>query len=46
MADIGRPDREIEVRPAEAPLPRELPLEPPVPAPREPRRPVEDPVPA
>ena len=27
MADIGRPDREIEVRPAELPLPREIPVE-------------------
>jgi hypothetical protein len=45
MADIGRPEREIEVRPAELPLPRELPIEPPLPAPGEPR-PAEDPVPA
>ena len=45
MADIGRPQREIEVRPAELPLPRELPIEPPVPVPEEPS-PVEEPVPA
>jgi hypothetical protein len=45
MADIGRPEREIEVRPAELPLPRELPIEPPLPAPREPS-PATDPVPA
>jgi hypothetical protein len=45
MADIGRPEREIEVRPAELPLPRELPVEPPVRDPGDPR-PVDDPVPA
>jgi hypothetical protein len=45
MADIGRPEREIDVRPSELPLPRELPIEPPVPGPGEPR-PAEDPVPA
>jgi hypothetical protein len=45
MADIGRPEREIEVRPSELPLPRELPIEPPAPAPGAPR-PAEDPVPA
>jgi hypothetical protein len=45
MADIGRPDREIDVRPIDVPLPRELPVEPPPPAPREPE-PAEDPVPA
>ena len=45
MADIGRPDREIDVRPVEVPLPRELPVEPPAPAPREPE-PAEDTVPA
>jgi hypothetical protein len=45
MAEIGRPEREIEVRPAEDPVPRELPIHTPEPAPREPR-PVEDPVPA
>jgi hypothetical protein len=45
MAEIGRPEREIDVRPAELPLPRELPLEPPLPGPREPI-PAEDPVPA
>ena len=44
MAEIGRPEREIEVRPSELPLPTELPLEP-APAPSEPT-PVEDPVPA
>ena len=44
MADIGRPEREIEVRPTELPLPRELPIEP-LPGPAEPR-PVEEPVPA
>jgi hypothetical protein len=42
MADIGRPEREIDVRPAESPVPRELPIEPPRPAPR----PIEEPVPA
>jgi hypothetical protein len=42
MAEIGRPVREIEVRPVEVPVPEELPIEPP-PAPREPR-PAEDPV--
>jgi hypothetical protein len=45
MADIGRPEREIEVRPAELPLPRELPVEPPPSRPREPS-PATDPVPA
>jgi hypothetical protein len=45
MADIGRPEREIEVRPAELPLPRELPLEPPLPGPAEPQ-PAKEPVPA
>ena len=45
MADIGRPEREIEVRPAELPLPRELPIEPPLPAPGEPS-PATHPVPA
>ncbi|HTE61656.1 MAG TPA: hypothetical protein VK631_14990 [Solirubrobacteraceae bacterium] len=41
MADIGEPEREIEVRPRVLPLPTEEP----VPAPVEPR-PVEEPVPA
>jgi hypothetical protein len=43
MADIGLPEREIEVRPPVLPLPRELPAE----APREPREPhpAEEPVP-
>lgn len=45
MADIGRPEREIEVRPRELPVPGELPAEPPMPAPREPL-PDADPVPA
>lgn len=45
MADIGRPEREIDVRPRELPLPRELPIEPPAPAPDAPR-PAEEPVPA
>ena len=36
MADIGQPLREIEVLPAEDPVPAELPVEPPAPAPREP----------
>jgi hypothetical protein len=45
MADIGVPEREIEVRPSELPLPRELPIEPAVPEPAEPR-PAEEPVPA
>jgi len=45
LADIGRPEREIEVAPSEAPLPRELPVEPPAPNPHEPM-PAEDPVPA
>jgi hypothetical protein len=35
MANIGRPEREIDVRPAEDPLPRELPVEAPLPAPAE-----------
>jgi hypothetical protein len=34
MAKIGRPEREIDVLPAEEPVPR--PVAPPVPAPREP----------
>jgi hypothetical protein len=38
MADIGQPVREIEVLPAEDPIPGELPVEAPVPAPREPDR--------
>jgi hypothetical protein len=42
MADIGKPERVIEVRPAESPMPRELPLEPSEPARREPA-PVEEP---
>jgi hypothetical protein len=42
MADIGRPEREIEIRPVESPVPKELPVE--APAPPEPR-PVEDPLP-
>ena len=45
MADIGKPEREIEVRPSELPVPRELPPEPPTPAPGQPQ-PAEDPVPA
>jgi sec-independent protein translocase protein TatA len=45
MADIGRPEREIEIRPGELPLPRELPIESPVPGPAEPA-PAEEPVPA
>jgi hypothetical protein len=44
MAEIGQPEREIEVRPAEPPVPRELPLEPSQ-APTEPE-PAEKPVPA
>lgn len=36
MAEIGPPERELDVRPAELPVPSELPLDPPVPAPREP----------
>ena len=36
MAEIGQPEREIVVRPDELPVPSELPLDPPVPAPREP----------
>jgi hypothetical protein len=36
MADIGKPEREIDVQPLESPLPGELPVEPPAPAPREP----------
>lgn len=39
MADIGRPEREIDVRPRERPVPDAVPVEPapqtePVPAPR------------
>jgi hypothetical protein len=45
MADIGRPEREVEVRPAEDPVPRELPIEAPEPAPAEPAK-QPDPVPA
>ena len=45
MADIGRPEREIEVRPSEPPVPSELPVEPPAPMPREPL-PDAEPVPA
>jgi hypothetical protein len=45
MADIGKPEREIDVRPTEVPLPFELPAEPPAPGPREPT-PAQDPVPA
>jgi hypothetical protein len=45
MAEIGQPEREIEVRPRELPLPRELPSEPAGPRPVEPR-PAEEPVPA
>jgi hypothetical protein len=37
MADIGQPEREIEVVPVEDPIPRELPIEAPAPEPdREP----------
>jgi hypothetical protein len=36
MADIGQPVREIEVLPAEDPIPGELPVEAPAPAPRKP----------
>jgi hypothetical protein len=36
MAEIGKPEREIDVRPAEAPVPRELPIEPAAPTPAEP----------
>jgi len=36
MAEIGKPEREIDVQPTEAPVPRVLPVEPPAPAPREP----------
>lgn len=36
MAEIGQPEREIDVRPAELPVPSGLPLDLPVPAPREP----------
>jgi hypothetical protein len=43
MAEIGRPVREIEVRPSRSPLPEELPVETPAPAPPEPA-PAEDPV--
>jgi hypothetical protein len=35
MADIGRPEREIDVRPAEIPVPEELPVEAPAPPPAE-----------
>ena len=42
MAEIGLPEREIDVRPPVLPLPRELPTEAP-PVPREPR-PAEEPV--
>jgi hypothetical protein len=45
MGEIGQPEREIEVRPRELPLPREVPSEPPAPRPVEPG-PAEDPVPA
>lgn len=45
VAEIGRPERVIEVYPAEDPVPGELPIEPPERAPREPA-PREDPVPA
>jgi hypothetical protein len=45
MADIGEPEREIEVQPVEAPVPRELPVEAPEPAPRVPS-PQPDPLPA
>lgn len=33
MADIGKPQRDVEVIPFEDPVPRELPLEPAQPAP-------------
>jgi hypothetical protein len=36
MAEIEQPECEIDVRPAEHPLPSELPLDPPVRAPRDP----------
>jgi hypothetical protein len=36
MAEIGKPEREIDVQPTEAPVPRVLPVEPPAPAPRQP----------
>jgi hypothetical protein len=45
MADIGQPEREIEVQPVEAPVPRELPVEAPEPAPCVPS-PQPDPLPA
>jgi hypothetical protein len=45
MADIGQPEREIEVQPVEAPVPRELPVEAPEPVPGVPS-PAPDPVPA
>lgn len=45
MADIGRPEREIDVRPSELPVPSEVPVESPMPVPREPL-PDPDPVPA
>jgi hypothetical protein len=45
MSEIGQPEREIVVVPAEDPVPRELPVEPPAPAPREPA-PAPDRVPA
>jgi hypothetical protein len=45
MGDIGQPEREIDVQPAETPVPKELPLEPLEPAPREPT-PLPDAVPA
>jgi hypothetical protein len=43
MAEIGKPERVIEVRPLEDPVPRELPVE--APEPREPS-PIPDTVPA
>jgi hypothetical protein len=45
MAEIGKPERVIEVLPLEDPVPRELPIEAPEPAPREPS-PIPDTVPA
>lgn len=36
MADIGRPEREIEVQPLQDPVPTELPVEEPEPVPNEP----------
>jgi hypothetical protein len=45
VAEIGKPEREIDVQPAEAPVPRELPVVAPEPAPSVPS-PNQDPIPA